>query len=129
MNGAKILVAEDDPVFRRVIVFTLERHGFVVAAANNGMIAWELAQAHDFDGLVTDHQMPGLTGIELLERLRSTSKFTDKPIVLCTAKGLELDTSFLIERYGLASVLHKPFSPQRLASLLLEQTTPAGAAQ
>lgn len=129
MNGAKILVAEDDPVFRRVIVFTLERQGFAVTAASNGMMAWELAQQHDFDGMVTDHQMPGLTGIELLERLRTTSKFVGKPIILCTAKGLELDSGFLIERYGLATVLHKPFSPQRLASLLLEQTSPAGASQ
>src|SRR6056297_1697578 len=115
-----ILIAEDEPVFRRVIIFTLQRQGFQVTATVNGAEAWKQLQSHSFDALVTDHQMPGGNGIELLENLRTTNLLGRLPTILCTAKGFELDASYLIDRFRLITILHKPFSPQRLAALLRE---------
>ncbi|XZE54709.1 response regulator [Planctomycetaceae bacterium SH139] len=123
-----ILIAEDEPVFRRVIIFTLQRQGFKVTATVNGAEAWKQLQSHSYDALVTDHQMPGGNGIELLENLRTTELHGRLPTILCTAKGFELDASYLIDRFRLITILHKPFSPQRLAGLLRDhclQSNPA----
>lgn len=114
----RVVVAEDDAVFRRVIAFTLERAGFDVSPVANGQLAWELLQAGRVDCLVTDHQMPQLSGIELIAKTRGDERLRSLPIVLCTAKGLELDSEYLIRRYDLSAVLHKPFSPRKLADLL-----------
>lgn len=116
--GRRVLVAEDDAVFRRVIEFTLSRAGFSVTTAINGADALAQFQEVQIDCLVTDQQMPQLSGIELVDRIRRVDVYKDIPIILCTAKGLELDSQFLMERYGLRAVLHKPFSPRHLISLL-----------
>lgn len=121
----RILIAEDDAVFRRVIEFTLSRAGFTVTAARNGMEALQYIQQQPFDCLVTDQQMPQLSGIELINNIRSSnSQQQNVPIILCTAKGLELDSEFLTDHYDLAAVLHKPFSPRHLAELLDKCCTP-----
>ncbi|WP_164104296.1 response regulator [Candidatus Laterigemmans baculatus] len=117
----RVLIAEDEPVFRRVIRFTLERQGFEVEAVENGQLALARLREQNFDFVVTDHQMPYLTGLELLHHVRFTLGLQTLPMILCTAKGLELDSEYLREQYSLTAVLHKPFSPQRLAALILEQ--------
>jgi CheY-like chemotaxis protein len=116
----RLLVAEDDPVFRRVITYTLRRAGYEVTAVADGERAWQALQSMPFAGLITDHQMPGGSGVELLERVRNSSLDGQLPSILCTAKGLELDHQYLLERFGLLTVLHKPFSPIRLVECLRE---------
>lgn len=115
----RVLVAEDDSVFRRVIEFTLARAGFQVRTAANGAIALQQLQCESYDCLVTDHQMPEMSGIDLLNYVRGSENLRSMPAILCTAKGLELDSEFLQKRYQLAAVLHKPFSPRKLAELLV----------
>lgn len=114
----KILIAEDDPVFRRVIVFTLERAGFSVYAAGNGKEAWDYLQSHEIDCLVSDHQMPIMSGIELVQRIEESPLCGRFPIVMCTAKSLEFDSDFLTEHYRLAAIMQKPFSPAGLVGVL-----------
>jgi len=118
MAGPKILVAEDDPVFRRVISFALQESGFQLRAVSTGDAALELLQNESFDGMITDHQMPGVCGVELLARLRQMLFGKNLPIILCTAKGFELDSIRLQQDFQLAAILHKPFSPQRLVQQL-----------
>lgn len=115
---ARILVAEDDAVFRRVIEFTLSRAGYQVSTAANGRLAKEHLAAESCDCLVTDHQMPEMSGIDLLNHIRAIEELRTLPVILCTAKGLELDSHFLMQRYGLTAVLHKPFSPRKLVDIL-----------
>lgn len=117
----RVLIAEDEPVFRRVMMFTLERRGLAVEAVDNGADALLRLRQERFDFVVTDLQMPGMSGLELLAHIRCTLGLAVLPLVLCTAKGLELDAQQLCRRYGLTAVLHKPFSPQHLASLILNQ--------
>ena len=117
-TGPRILVAEDDAVFRRVIEFTISRAGFDVVGVSNGRDALEALSSGKFDGLVTDHQMPIMSGIELLNHVRGDDEWSGLSIILCTAKGLELDSEYLTQRYKLVAVLHKPFSPRQLAGLL-----------
>ena len=115
-----VLIAEDDPVFRRVICFTLERFKLQVEAVADGASAYERLCQGGIDFLVTDQQMPFCTGLELLANKIQNPEIADIPTILCTAKGFELDTQHLKSVYGLVDVMHKPFSPRKLGSVVSE---------
>lgn len=121
MSDAKrILIAEDNAVLGDVIRFNLERSGFSVSLARNGIDALRLVGSQPFDILVTDYEMPGLNGQELCHRVRNELKLEDLNIVMCSAKGLELDREALKAKYGISEIVSKPFSIREL-TLLLEK--------
>lgn len=66
----RILCADDDPVLRQIAAHFLKSAGFEVTTARDGLQAWELLNTGSYDVLVTDNQMPGLTGLQLALRLR-----------------------------------------------------------
>jgi len=113
-----VLVAEDDPVFRRVIAFSLEASGFRCETASNGLEAMEILGRGGIDMLVTDHQMPLCSGIEMIDKIRQQTSFASLPIVLCTAKGFELNAAELIRHYRLLAVIRKPFSPRQMIGIV-----------
>ena len=84
-----VLIAEDDPVFRRVMGFSIARSGLTVESVADGQAAFERLSQGGIHFLVTDHQMPVCSGLELLERLASNPSVPCPPTILCTAKGLE----------------------------------------
>ena len=117
------LVAEDNAALRRVIAFTLGKAGFEVTAACDGQVAWEAAEHQAYDLVVTDQQMPNLNGLQLVERLRASDTNADTPVVLLTAKGLELEIDQIREQYGVAMMLTKPFSPSQLGQVAEQLAT------
>lgn len=122
---AKILIAEDNAALSRVIEFTLSKAGYEVTQAANGRIAWEHAQNEHFDVILTDQQMPEMTGIELCGRLRDSEQYASTPVVLLTAKGLELELPQLCEELGIAATFPKPFSPSQVLRTVQELLAPA----
>lgn len=116
------LVAEDNAALARVIAFALGKAGFEVRTTRDGAEAWDAAQRMTFDLVVTDLQMPEMNGLELSQRLHETEQYADTPLVLLTAKGMELDAAPLRESHGVTEMLMKPFSPLRLAELALQLT-------
>ena len=110
----KILVAEDHAALATVVKFNLEHAGFDVTIARNGREAWEKLQHEHFDLLVTDQQMPEMSGCQLCQKMRDDGRFTEIPIIMLTAKGLELEFSELHEQFGVKQMLAKPFSPREL---------------
>ena len=125
----RVLVAEDNLALAHVLQFNLERHGFDVAVAHDGREAWEIAQREKFDIVITDHEMPQMTGIELCARLREMPDFESIPIVMVTARALELDVTTLQQQPGLAAIMPKPYSPKELMNtvekLLAEEVIPS----
>ncbi len=120
-----ILVAEDNRVMAQLLAFSLERAGFVVTCAYDGATAAEAARQELFDLVITDYQMPHMSGEELCEAIRTDSINREVPIVLCSAKGLEIDSTRMNEVHRLAKVFHKPFSPGEVVAFacsLLEFT-------
>ncbi|TWT98082.1 Alkaline phosphatase synthesis transcriptional regulatory protein PhoP [Botrimarina colliarenosi] len=115
-----VLIAEDNAALRRVIGFALKGCGFEVTAAPDGAEAWRIAEGQTFDLVVTDQQMPHLTGVELVEQLRQSTTNAKTPVILLTAKGMELEADTLREQYGVSAMLHKPFSPSQLGALAEE---------
>ena len=109
-----VLVAEDNPVLANVLRFNLQRIELNVTVANDGASAWGLAQRQQFDAVITDQEMPGLTGLELCQRIRGLSEYDDVPILMVTAREIELDAENLKRELGIAAVFAKPYSPNKL---------------
>ena len=118
----RVLIAEDDPVFRRVLAAAIGRIGVDTETVSNGDEAYERIQRGGVDFLVLDYQMPICSGIEFLERMATgkQNKHDLPPTILCTAKGFEIDGPALSERFGLVAILHKPFSATQLGKLISE---------
>ena len=113
MNQPRILVAEDNLVMADVLRFNLLRSGFDVELATDGSAALELLKNQEFDVILLDNQMPGMTGEEICRHHVRHDRHPTTPIMMCSAKGLEMQAT-LIEELGLRSVVFKPFSPKAL---------------
>ena len=113
----QVLIAEDDSVLADVLQFNLQRAGFAVTTVESGDAAVEQLRTGTFDLLISDFQMPGLTGEQVCQVVREELKLTDLPILLCTAKGLEIDADRLQSKYRTAAVIFKPFSMRNIVSL------------
>lgn len=114
LAGKHILVAEDNSALASVIRFNLERHGYRVTLADNGRHGWELVQHDTFDLIVTDQQMPEMTGCEFCQKLRSVPEFAELPVIMLTAKGMELELPRLRDDLKITATYMKPFSPKEL---------------
>ena len=97
MSGQRIIIAEDNLVMQDVMRYVLTAAGFQVTTAEEGTVALDLLEQHSADLLVTDCQMPGLSGIELCRAIRRHPRFSDLPIVFCSAKGFEIPRETLQE--------------------------------
>jgi two-component system chemotaxis response regulator CheY len=107
----KALIVDDNVALARVTQFALSRAGFQTSIAGNGRLALALVTAESFDIIITDQQMPEMTGLEFLERLRTLPGYATTPIILLTAKGLELELPRIQQELDINAVFPKPFSP------------------
>jgi CheY-like chemotaxis protein len=109
----KVLVADDEIHIIHVVAIKLRNNGYEVIAANNGAEAYDLACREKPDIVVTDYQMPVMTGLELIAKLREDERTKDIPVVLLTARSFAVSPE---QQEGLevSSCLSKPFSPKEL---------------
>lgn len=119
-EATRILIAEDNVVLGDVIRFNLERSGYAVTLARNGIEALRMVASQPFDLLVTDYEMPGVNGEELCYQVRNVLKLHNIKMVLCSAKGLEIDHEALKAKYAISAIVSKPFSIRHLVALLGE---------
>ena len=117
---AKILVCEDNVALSGVISFNLVRAGFEVTSVSNGRMALEALEKGNFDLVLSDQQMPMMTGIQLCENLRQLPAYRRTPFILLTAKCMEIDFIRLQEKLGVSAALPKPFSPSELITCIEE---------
>lgn len=101
-----------------VLEFSLRRAGYDVMACLNGSRAVDEIGKMQFDVIVTDFQMPGANGDELIRAARGSAANAATPIILCSARGLEIDTDALRQEFDLAAVISKPFSPREVMALV-----------
>jgi len=87
----EVLVVEDEPDIRRLVVLHLERDGFRCRTAANGLDALREAKAAVPDLVVLDLMLPGIDGLEVCRRLRSDASTAGVPIIMLTAKSDEVD--------------------------------------
>lgn len=110
----RVLLADDELHILRAAEFRMKRHGFEVVCANDGEEAWEILNEQRVDLLVTDFQMPRLSGLDLIRRLRERPELRSLPVFMLTAKGYELPQRELAETLGIIEIIDKPFSPREL---------------
>ena len=105
-----ILVAEDSLMLRKVDCFPLEKTGYKVLEANNGIEAIEAMSKNHVDMLITDLNMPGMDGFELIAHVKEDEKFKHIPIIILTTEGKkEMVMKGLT--LGANSFLQKPIKP------------------
>lgn len=85
----KILLAEDDSAMRRFLEISLQRAGFEVKSAEDGLAAMQISLNEKFDAVVTDAVMPNLSGHDLCRILRKDENFKDVPIIILSGLGQE----------------------------------------
>ena len=126
-----ILLVDDEDAVRKLLSFPLEKDGYAVVQAADGVEALDLFAAHDIDLVVLDIMLPRLDGLEVTKRLRATSMV---PIIMLTARDDELDKVIGLE-LGADDYITKPFSIRefrsRVRALLRRARTvqePAGEA-
>lgn len=124
-DAKRVLVVEDDRPLSLIIRYCLEKQGLQVVLAGDGRDAWGLAEKDGFDAVVTDEQMPRMTGTELCKKLRCDSRYAQVPIVMVTGKSLEMDMQRTGEELGLAAIVTKPFSPKKLVAIVTDCLTDA----
>ena len=111
----EVLVVEDEPDIRRLVVLHLERDGFRCRTAANGLDALREAKADVPDLVVLDLMLHGIDGLEVCRRLRSDASTAGVPIIMLTAKSDEVDRVVGLE-VGADDYVAKPFSPKELVA-------------
>jgi len=110
----RILIAEDEPVSRRLVEATLTKWGYDVVAARDGSEAWQHLQADDAPQLaVIDWMMPGMDGVQICHEVRKLAREPYTYIILLTGKNTQEDLIQGLEA-GADDYLAKPFDPQEL---------------
>ena len=133
MSNATILAVDDEAHILHVVSLKLKNAGYNVLTANDAEEALELAATTAIDLLITDYQMPGLSGLDLARKLHAEPGRKNLPTIMLTAHGLALEQVELAQS-GITICLSKPFSPRDLldhVQKLLEARAQAqaGAAQ
>ena len=107
-----VLVVDDEPTIREIVVKYLRRDGFRTLEAADGSQAHELVEAESPDLVVLDLMLPGIDGLELCRWIRERSNL---PVIMLTARGEESDRIVGLE-LGADDYVTKPFSPRELAA-------------
>ena len=115
--GTCVLLVEDEDQLRRVMKDLLERDGYTVAEARDGVQALDQVDRFAPDVIILDLNLPGLDGYSVLTQLRSRPATKSIPVMVLTAKGDE-DNEVRVFEYGANDFLQKPFRPRALAARL-----------
>jgi len=113
MIGKTVLVVDDEIHIVHVVTIKLRNNGYEVITALNGAEALELARAEKPDIIVTDYQMPVMSGIELIEKLRDNEQTKNIPVIMLTARNFAVEDEQK-QRLNINQCLSKPFSPKEL---------------
>ena len=134
-TGRRVLVVDDDDGVRTAVTWALEADGFEVLAVDNGLAAIDVIESSTLSLVVLDLSLPGLGGLDILNRLRTTEAREGRwrlPIIVLSGRDSEMDRIVGLD-LGADDYLVKPFSPGELAararSLLRRSTEPLSGNQ
>ncbi len=113
MASKKVLVVDDEIHIVHVVAIKLRNNGYEVIMAGNGAEAFEIACEQKPDIIVTDYQMPVMSGLEFVGKLRDNEATKDIPVILLTARSFAIEDEQKSD-LGISHCLSKPFSPKEL---------------
>lgn len=115
MAEKKILIVDDEDHIRELLKFNLEKNGYVVYMANNGLNGLKLAREKQVDLILLDLMLPGMDGFEVCKEIRRDNIISNVPIIMLTAKSEEIDKILGLE-LGADDYITKPFSIRELSA-------------
>ena len=113
MANKRVLVVDDEIHIVHVVAIKLRNNGYEVISADNGAEAYDLALKDKPDIIVTDFQMPIMSGMELIEKLRQNEATKNIPVIMLTARSFAVPKEQQ-EELDISGCLSKPFSPKEL---------------
>ncbi|MEI6389016.1 MAG: response regulator, partial [Spirochaetota bacterium] len=119
LDGARVLLVEDNAINRQIAVELLQSVGVEVDVAENGSVALEKlhVEGHEYDLVLMDIQMPVMDGYEATQRIRAEGRFADLPIIALTAHALTEERQKALES-GMNGQISKPIDPDLLFDTL-----------
>lgn len=115
-SNMKILVIDDFSTMRRIVKSLLKELGYLnVEEADDGSTAWPMIQKNQYDLIISDWNMPEMTGVDLLKKVRQTSNLKKTPFLLITAEAKHCQMLDAIDS-GVDGYILKPFTAAILDS-------------
>ncbi|NEN06824.1 response regulator [Diaminobutyricibacter tongyongensis] len=122
----RVVIADDDPDIRALMVIAAERAGVEIAASvDNGQAVLDAIEPGDIDLIVLDISMPGMSGLEVVDRMRAESRFDSTRILIVSASVQMLTDQASVEVRSDRFIV-KPFSPRQLAATITEMLEGSG---
>ena len=119
-KNIKILVVDDQKDMQKIVQSSLKMLGYAnIVAANNGRAALDVLDNQRIDLIICDWNMPVMTGIEFLEKVRAQDKYKGTPFLMLTTEGYKENVFLAIEK-GVTDYLVKPLVPAVLEKKLNE---------
>ncbi len=113
-----VLVVDDMASMRRLVKNNLKNYGFTnISEAENGKMALEVLNSNDINLIISDWNMPEMTGIELLIETRKIEKYAKTPFVMVTAEGQKQNIIDAVQA-GVTQYIVKPFTPDQIKQKL-----------
>lgn len=111
----QVLIVDDFATMRRIVKNIFAQLGFKnFLEADDGSVAWEILQKEKVDFVVSDWNMPTMTGIELLKKVRADDRFKDLPFLMVTAEA-QKDNIVEAVKARVSNYIVKPFTPETLS--------------
>lgn len=119
-KNMRILVVDDFQTMRRIVINLLKQLGFSnVVEAADGRLALDKVHSDNIDLVISDWNMPNMTGIEFLQHLRADEKYKDLPFVMVTAEGKKENVIAAVHA-GVSNYIVKPFNAATLKEKLVK---------
>ena len=116
---ATVLVVEDIKMTRMILRQMLESDGYAVVEAGDASQAFEALESQPIKLVITDISMPGMDGLQMVQRIRSNPKTADLPVIMCTVSRRKSDISQAV-KLGVRGFLAKPVAKEALLAKVAE---------
>ncbi len=115
MANKKILIVENNPLMSDVLYITLELANYIVEKVENGLLAMERFETENYDLVITDNKMPGMSGLDVLKEVKRISPKTQ--VVVITGYAT-IEKARNAKRLGAFDFITKPFTPNEIESVI-----------
>ena len=121
-EAQKVLVVDDSTSARMRVIKSLGRHGLQIVQSRDGQEAWNVLQQNDISAVFSDIEMPNMTGLELLQKIKSSPQHQHMPVILISSRTEEEFTG-RAKKLGAMACLPKPLNDASLDALLSQLPT------